>query len=159
MELMRNIAVSILVFLFASFAYAFGQDESACPQRTVINNGVCVDKNGKDCSKREAHSRICFDPDPQYTEDAANAGIKGTIRLSATIDTNGCAKDIKVLTSLGHGLDESSVSALQRWRFRKPSKPTPINIEYNFDPKFSSRNALTAATCEELTAPVSNKKQ
>lgn len=133
MELMKTSLFLILVLLF--IPCLFGQDELSCPP-TATNNG----------------------PEAQYTEDAAKAGIKGRMTLSATIDLNGCATDIKVLTPLGHGLDESSVSALQRWRFRKPSKPFPVNIEFNFDPNSSSRDAVTGATCEELCARNSDKK-
>src|ERR1019366_6015264 len=140
MESMKCTVAVSLVFLSA-VAYSFAQ-QSDCPAATVINNGVGIDEDGRDCSKREAQSRICFDPEPQYTEKAAKADIKGTVRLTASIDTNGCAKDIMVISPLGHGLDESAVSALQRWRFRKPPRAVRINIEFNFDPKFSSRNAV-----------------
>lgn len=143
-----TVAVS-LVFLSA-VAYSFAQ-QSDCPAATVINNGVCIGEDGRDCSKREAQSRICFDPEPQYTEKAAKADIRGTVRLTATIGTNGCAKDIMVISPLGHGLDESAVSALQRWRFRKPPRAVRINIEFNFDPKSSSRNPVTAPTCAEVS--------
>jgi TonB family protein len=156
---MRSTGAVLLLFLLA-VAFAFAQDESDCPQRTVINNGVCVGNDGKDCSKREAQSRVCFDPDPQYTEQAANSHVKGTVRLTATIDAKGCAKDIRVVTTLGYGLDESSVSALQRWRFRKPPKPMQINVEFNFDPRSSSQVPTKAATCDEVAArPAERKRQ
>ncbi len=98
-------------------------------------------------------------PDAQYTEAAKNAGIKGTVRLSALVGIDGCARDIRVLSSLGYGLDESAVDAVKRWRWRTEridfpktpdGKAQPVRviaIEVNFDPRWSSVAALTAEPC------------
>ena len=130
---------------------AVAQERSDCQPTTVINNGVCFDKNGKkDCSSRETQTRILLRVDPQYTQKALRANVKGTVRLTATVGTNGCASDIKVVGSLGYGLDESAVFALKRFRFRQPAKPMSIGVEFDFDPQLSSRNAVTASKCEEV---------
>jgi hypothetical protein len=92
-------AVASLLFLFASVGYIPAQ-ESDCPQATLINNGVCISKNGKDCSKRESQSRICFAPDPQYTEAAAIGQVKGKVYLTAIVGTDGCTRNIRVVTPL-----------------------------------------------------------
>jgi TonB family protein len=95
---------------------------------------------------------LCYDPDPKYTDEAAKANVKGTVQLTATVERNGCANNIKVVSSLGFGLDEAAVSELERYRFRKPSKPMRVSIEFNFDPKVSSRNPVTAPKCEEIAS-------
>lgn len=112
------------------------------PTGTIINNRVC---GPSPCPVRQALA--CFQPDPQYTAEAATAAIKGTVRLKVLIGTNGCAQEIRVLKPLGYGLDESAVFALQRWKFRKVSKATPVTIEINFDPKFSSPKPVVAPRC------------
>jgi len=129
---------------------AIAQKRPDCQPTTVINNGVCIDKNGKDCSGRESQTHICYAPDPQYTQEALKANIKGLVRLTAIVGTNGCAAKIKVVGSLGYGLDESAVFALERFRFRQPAKPMSISVEFDFDPQLSSRNAVTASKCEEV---------
>ena len=129
---------------------AAAQKRSDCQPTPVISNGVCIDKNGKDCSSRETQTRICYAPDPRYTQEALKANAKGIVRLTATVGTNGCAADIKVVGSLGYGLDESAVFALKRFRFRQPAKPMSISVEFDFDPQASSRNAVTASKCEEV---------
>ena len=136
------LAISALVLPAAS-------QEPDCPTHSVINNGVCIGKDGNECSK-QAQSRICYDADPHYTDAAAAANIRGTVRLTATVRTDGCANHIKIVGSLGYGLDEAAVSALQRYRFRKPTKAISINVEFNFDPQVSSRSPLTAPTCKEV---------
>jgi TonB family protein len=144
----RTVALSLTIsFLWIA---ATAQEQSDCPPRTIINNGVCIGKNGKDCSKRDVQSRICYEADPQYTDDAAKENIKGTVRLSAKVGTNGCANNIKVVGSLGYGLDEAAVFALERFRFRKRPNPMPISVEFDFDPQVSSRTTVSAPKCEEL---------
>jgi len=138
--------LGVVLVIGSLVSTAEAQETSECPSRTVINNGVCRDKNGADCS-HQSQSRICYDTDPQYTHEAAKANIKGTVELWATIHTDGCAYAIKVTTPLGYGLDESAISAVERFRFRKPSKPTPVHVEFKFDPQLSSRAALTEPTC------------
>ena len=142
----------VLSLALGTFCVAAGaQKRSDCQPTPVINNGVCIDTNGKkDCSSRETQTRICYAPDPQYTQEALKANVKGIVRLTATVGTNGCAADIKVVGPLGYGLDESAVFALKRFRFRQPAKPMSISVEFDFDPQLSSRNAGTASKCEEV---------
>jgi TonB family protein len=149
--------VAVVLALSALFLPVAAPEPSDCPPRAVINNGVCIGKDGNDCSK-QAQSRICYDADPQYTDEAAKAKIRGTVRLTATVRTDGCANDIKVVGSLGYGLDEAAVSALKRYRFRKSPKPISINVEFNFDPQASSRTPLTTPTCEEVSHRTSGRK-
>jgi TonB family protein len=142
-------------------AAAGAQKGSDCQPTPVISNGVCIDKNGKDCSSRETQTRICYAPDPQYTQEALKANAKGIVRLTATVGTNGCAADIKVVSSLGYGLDESAVFALKRFRFRQPAKTMSISVEFDFDPQLSSRTAVTASKCQEVAdrAPPQNDRR
>lgn len=158
---MRKWAAMIRIFaiwallIIALCSIAIAQNEADCPPPTsVVHNGVCVDKKGKDCSAAESRTvpLVCFSPDAPYTEEARAAHIKGTVRLSATVDTNGCAKDIKLVTPLGYGLDQSAVSALRVWRFRKPKKATRIYIEVNFDPQFSANVPFVYRSCEDEAA-------
>lgn len=120
-----------LVFLFAIGSALFAQ-KSDCTKTTVINNGVCIDGNRNICSKRDAQLRACFAPDPQYTEAAPSAQIKGTLQLTAVVGTSGCVQDIKVLTPLGYGLDDSSIVALKSWRFQKLKKETANQYRIQF---------------------------
>ena len=141
--------LAVALVISALVLTAASQEASDCQPRSEINNGVCCGKGGADCSKR-LQSTICYDTEPQYTDEAAKANIKGTVELWATVRTDGCAYDIKVTTTLGYGLDEAAISALERFRFRKPLKPKVVHVEFNFDPQFSSRTPLTVPTCVKL---------
>jgi TonB family protein len=57
---------------------------------------------------------------PEYSEAARQLHVEGTVLLSMVIQPDGTAQDFRVLTSLGHGLDEKAIEAVRKWRF-KPS--------------------------------------
>jgi TonB family protein len=148
----------ITTFLFAAaFFVEIGaaQQQEDCPKRTVISNGVCPGTNGNNCAQQESQPLVCYDFDPQYTEEAAKARVKGTVRLAATVESDGCAHNIHVISGIGYGLDEAAVSALEHFRFRKVSKPVRIGPEFNFHPRFSSTNPIKAPKCLELSGQTS----
>ena len=70
--------------------------------------------------------------DPEYTPEARSKRIQGTITLAVTVGPDGRAHDIKVLTPLGHGLDEKAVETVQSWRWEPAldnGKPVASNID------------------------------
>lgn len=78
-----------------------------------------------------------FKVEPEYSEEARKAKFQGTVLLAIVVDTDGHTKDIRVIRSLGMGLDEKAIEAVSKWRFRpgmKDGKPVPVraNVEVNF---------------------------
>ena len=76
-------------------------------------------------------------PDPEYSEEARKARHQGVVVLWAVVDEDGRAQQIRVQKSLGLGLDEAALRAVQNWRFRPAQrfgKPVPVYmaIEVNF---------------------------
>jgi protein TonB len=64
--------------------------------------------------------------DPNYTEEAKEAGIQGKVLLKAVIGSDGIALDIVVAEGIDPALDQNAVDALRKWRFRpatRNSKP------------------------------------
>ena len=75
--------------------------------------------------------------EPEYSEEARKAKFQGTVLLAIVVDENGRTQNIRVIRSLGLGLDEKAIEAVQKWRFRpayKDGKPVPVaaNVEVNF---------------------------
>jgi TonB family protein len=75
--------------------------------------------------------------DPEYSEEARKAKYNGTVTLSIVVNTDGRAEDIKVTKSIGMGLDEKAVEAVQKWRFKPGMKSgaavkTRAVVEVNF---------------------------
>jgi len=75
--------------------------------------------------------------DPEYTKEASDARVEGTVLLSVVVGTDGLAHSINVVKALGSGLDEKAVEAVQKWRFdpgRKDGEAVNVRaqIEVNF---------------------------
>jgi TonB family protein len=60
--------------------------------------------------------------EPQYSEEARIAKLQGTVLLSTVVGEDGKARDIRVVRSLGLGLDESAIAAVAKWNFTPASK-------------------------------------
>jgi len=78
-----------------------------------------------------------YKPEPEYSEEARKAKWQGAVVLELVVDENGVPQNIKVLRSLGLGLDQKAIEAVQKWRFKpgqKDGKAVPVsaNIEVNF---------------------------
>jgi protein TonB len=56
--------------------------------------------------------------DPEYSEEARKAKYSGTVTLTVVVDAEGRARDIHVSKSLGMGLDEKAIEAVEKWRFK-----------------------------------------
>lgn len=56
--------------------------------------------------------------EPEYSEEARRARLQGFVRLAIDVGLDGIATNIRVVKSMGFGLDESAIDAVKRWRFR-----------------------------------------
>ena len=54
---------------------------------------------------------------PTYTDDARAAGIEGRVRVEVQLDETGHVLGARVVSGLGHGLDESAIDAAKRMSF------------------------------------------
>jgi TonB family protein len=75
--------------------------------------------------------------EPEYSEEARKAKYQGTVLLYVEVDATGRAQNVRVLHSLGLGLDEKAIEAVKKWKFRpgfKDGRPVTVvaNIEVNF---------------------------
>lgn len=75
--------------------------------------------------------------EPEYSEEARKAKYSGSVLLSIVVNTDGKAEDIKVVKSLGMGLDEKAIEAVQKWRFKPGmNKGVPVKVRANVDVNF-----------------------
>jgi protein TonB len=75
--------------------------------------------------------------EPEYSEEARKAKWQGTVVLSLVVDDKGHPQQIKVSKSLGLGLDQKAIEAVEKWRFepgKKDGKAVAVyaTIEVNF---------------------------
>jgi TonB family protein len=74
---------------------------------------------------------------PQYTPEAREARVQGTVELSASVREDGTVKVESVVKGLGYGLDEAATAAVEQWKFvpgKKDGQPVAVmtNILINF---------------------------
>ena len=70
---------------------------------------------------------------PQYTKEAMQAKIQGSVWLSCVVGENGTITDVTVSKSLDseHGLDQAAVAAARQWEFkpgRKDGKDVAVRV-------------------------------
>jgi periplasmic protein TonB len=80
---------------------------------------------------------LLYKKEPEYSEEARKAKYQGTVVLYVEIDASGKATNMRVVRSLGLGLDEKALEAVKLWKFKpgaKDGKPVTVaaTIEVNF---------------------------
>jgi TonB family protein len=80
---------------------------------------------------------VLFRVDPEYSEEARKAKYSGTVLLSIVVDSEGHARDIHVVKSLGMGLDEKAMEAVAKWKFKPGSKDgKAVNVRAQIEVNF-----------------------
>jgi TonB family protein len=77
-------------------------------------------------------------PAPPYTEEARKARIEGVVTIQALVRANGSLDKLKVIRTLGHGLDESAMNTLAtKWRFKPGTRNgAPVEVQARIDVTF-----------------------
>jgi periplasmic protein TonB len=80
---------------------------------------------------------LLYKVEPEYSEEARKAKYQGTVMLYVEVDPTGRAINLKVIHSLGLGLDEKAIEAVKKWKFKpgyKDGKAVTVaaQIEVNF---------------------------
>src|SRR5579872_12090 len=66
--------------------------------------------------------RAIYSPEPEFSEEARKAKYQGVCTLGVIVDAQGRPTNIRVLNSLGMGLDEKEIQAVKTWRFEPAMK-------------------------------------
>jgi TonB family protein len=131
---MRRLAVlSVIGFLLVP-ASVFAQETSAPSAHSPRYLKVCSDKIPPPCATAPTRT---YSPDPQYSKEARQAKIEGTVVLGAIVGVDGHPHDIHVVRYLGHGLDEQAIESLKQWTFEPGTSeggpvPVLVNVQMNF---------------------------
>ncbi len=80
---------------------------------------------------------VIYKKDPEYSEEARKAKYQGTVLLAIEVSPDGKATNIRVVRSLGLGLDEKAMEAVKVWKFKpgyRNGQPVTVaaTIEVNF---------------------------
>jgi TonB family protein len=83
---------------------------------------------------------VVYSVNPEYTSEAREAKIEGTVIIDMVVGTDGTVgDDVKVVRSLDtkYGLDDQAVKAARQWRFKPATHdgepiPAHVTIELTF---------------------------
>jgi TonB family protein len=67
-----------------------------------------------------------------YTDEARRRGVEGDVVLEVVVRSDGNVGDVKILHSLGAGLDQKAVEAVRQWKFspaRRMGAPVDVIVE------------------------------
>jgi TonB family protein len=111
----------LITWLFVLTAQGFPDD---APNPIRVGPGVTPPK-------------VQYRPEPEYSREALNAGIQGTVVFEVVVNEAGRLVNVSVVSPLGFGLDEKAQETIAAWRFepgRKDGKPVSIlaTVEVNF---------------------------
>ncbi|MGA2858196.1 MAG: energy transducer TonB [Candidatus Sulfotelmatobacter sp.] len=71
-----------------------------------------------------------YKPEPEFSEEARKAKYQGTCTLGMIVGVDGRPRNIRVLSSLGMGLDEKAIEAVKNWKFEPAMRDGhPVNVE------------------------------
>jgi TonB family protein len=91
-----------------------------------------------------------FETKPSYTEQARLAGVEGTAVVYAEIRKDGSPENLRILRSLGFGLDEEAIRAVQQWRFEPDPEgelgrvATYVSVRFRLDRQINGAQLASA---------------
>jgi periplasmic protein TonB len=77
--------------------------------------------------------RAIFQPEAEFSDEARRAKYEGTVVVTLIVDANGNPQNVHVTRTLGMGLDEKAVEAVQKYKFKpamdeRTGKPVPVMV-------------------------------
>ena len=77
----------------------------------------------------ETPVEIVFKPTPDYTDEAIALKIQGDVALEVEFAASGAVRVLRVVSGLGHGLDEAAAHAAERIRFKPATRAgNPVDV-------------------------------
>jgi TonB family protein len=81
--------------------------------------------------------KLIHSEEAEFSDEARRNRVEGTVLVSFTVSEQGLPTDLRVVKSIGYGLDEKALQAVSRYRFEPAMKdgkpvPVPISVEVSF---------------------------
>src|SRR5689334_22089497 len=81
--------------------------------------------------------RLISKVEPEYSEEARKARLNGAVMLYVVVQPSGQADSFKVVRSLGLGLDEQAIKAVEQWKFEPGVKyAKPVSVQATIEVRF-----------------------
>lgn len=81
--------------------------------------------------------RATYTPEPDYSEEARRAQVRGMVILSIVVDKKGSVSRVRIEQPLGMGMDEKAVNSVKQWRFKPATRGgEPVAVEVKIEVSF-----------------------
>jgi protein TonB len=104
---------------------------AAQPTATPRAVQAAAPKPVDECSEAAVKPKPKSVPQPAYSASAREAGVEGKVRVEVTVGLDGRVSQARVISGLGHGLDEAALEAARRATFEpgtRCGKPTSMTF-------------------------------
>ena len=103
-------------------------------------NAAPVDTEIVDRVPASSSPSVIYKVEPEYSKEALKKKLQGTVVLRIEVDTSGRARNVRVVQSLGMGLDEEAIKAVQKWQFKPGEKDGhPVTVGATIQIQFRLR--------------------
>jgi TonB family protein len=132
---MRSHATVLLALWVILCVRGFTQNTTAIPDAAAPLLKVCSKENPSPCADTPPYP--IHAPEPQYTREAQDMRIEGTLVLAAVVGDDGKVKRVTVTKGLGGGLEEKAIKTVMKWKL-KPAKMNgrPVTVEIKVECEF-----------------------
>jgi protein TonB len=92
-----------------------------------------------ECADPPAKPKPVNVPQPAYSDQARAAGVEGKVRVELTVDETGRVVSVRLISGLGHGLDEAALAAAQRATFQPAIRcGKPVRATFTISMRFAA---------------------
>ena len=81
-------------------------------------------------STAKSGPKVLFKPKPEYTAEAVQLHIEGSVSVRIRVSSTGAVQVLGVTSDLGHGLGESAVRAVQATRFKPATDDSGSPVDW-----------------------------
>ncbi len=79
--------------------------------------------------------KVIFSVDAEFSDEARRAKYEGAVLISLIVDAQGNPQNVRVVRSVGMGLDEKAMEAVRQYKFKpamdqKTNKAVPVQISF-----------------------------
>jgi len=152
---------TLFVFCLICGASLFGQSTSTTEQKQEPPSGtpgserlvrVCDPKNP--IAPCATAPRPVFTADPEYSQEARDAHYEGSCVLWMIVGSDGKPRNIKVVRTLGLGLDEKAIEAVKQWKFEPgmmDGKPVAVQVNLKMSFRLDEAVHLSPRSAQVVT--------
>jgi TonB family protein len=81
--------------------------------------------------------KVLHSKEPTFSKEARKAKISGIVQVYLWVEKDGSVSHIRVVKSVGYGLDEKAVEAVRKYKFKPATKDgEPVIVDLYIDVNF-----------------------